>query len=131
MTERSGVNSSLTYYKPPVGYRVLTSHGRLLLKMSFQRDAVSLGLLRHGVTEMTVDLLDSPPGCFATLPPDLGTRSDAAMHLLIKDLADILPKDRRHDDLLPSNADHQLACRQVSLADFMIRYRVRFYDVSG
>jgi len=114
VTERSGVNSSVTYYKPSFGYRVLTSQGRLLLKMSFQRDAVSLGLLQHGVRQMTVSVLDSPPGCFAALPRDMGARSTAAMHLLVKDLSDILPKDRSHDDRLPSNADHQIVCRQVS-----------------
>jgi len=116
VTERSGVNSSLTYYKPSSIYRVLTSQGRLLLKMSFQRDAVSLALLHHGVVEMTVDVLDSPPGCFSALPRDVGARSTAAMHLLVKDLSYILPSDRRHDDQLRSNADHQVVCRQVSPA---------------
>ena len=112
--ERSGVNSSVTFYKPSLGYRVMTSQGRLLLQISFQRDVVSLGLLHHGVVDMTVNVLDSPPGCFAALPRDLGARSEAAINLLRKDLHDILPGD--HDDRLPSNADHQVACRQVSCA---------------
>jgi len=113
VTERSGVNSSMTYYKPSLGYRVLTSQGELLLKMSFQRDAASLALLHHGVVELTLDVLDSPPACFASLPRDFGARSAAAMNLMIKDLADILPSDRRHDDQLLSNAEHQVVCRQV------------------
>ena len=120
VTERTGANSSVTYYKPSQGYRVLTSQGRLLLKMSFQRDAVSLGLLQHGVREMNVAVVDSPPGCFNALPHDLGARSTAAMHLLVKDLSDVLPKDRSHDDQLPSNADHQVVCRQVSSALYSV-----------
>jgi len=114
VAERSGVNSSVTYYKPSVGYRVFTIHGRLLLKMSFQRDVLSLGLLRYGVRKLTVNVVDSPPDCFASLPPDVGARSTAAMDLMVKDLADILPSDSRHDDQLLSNADDQVACRQVS-----------------
>jgi len=113
--ERSGSNSSVTFYKPSLVYRVLSSQGRLLLKMSFQRDAVSLGLLGHGVQEMTVSLVDSPPDCFKALPLDLGARSSAAMDLLVKDLRDILPSNGNHDDRLPSNADHQIVCRQVGL----------------
>ena len=95
---------------------MLTSQGELLLKIPFQRDAVSLALLHHGVVELTVDVLDSPPGCFADLPRDLGARSSTAMNLLLKDLEDILPSDRRHDDQLPSNSDHQVVCRQVGSA---------------
>ena len=109
MTERSaGSNSSVTYYMPSRGYRVLTGQGRLLLKMSFHRDALSLGLLRHGVREMTVHLVDSPPDCFAALPRDRAARYAAAMDLLRRDLADTLPSDQS-----PSNADDQLVCRQV------------------
>lgn len=111
VSERSGANSSVTYYKPSVGYRVVTAQGRLLLKMSFHRDALSLGLLRDGVHELTVDLVDAPPDCFAALPLDLGARSAAAMDLLVRDLADVLPSDRS-----PSNADQPVACRQVSSA---------------
>jgi len=111
----------MTYYKPSLGYRVLTSQGELLLKMSFQRDATSLALLHHGVVELTIDVLDSPPGCFTSLPRDLGARSTAAMNLMIKDLADILPSDRRHDDQMPNNADHQVVCRQVSVDSTVFR----------
>ena len=113
VTERTGINSSVTYYKPSIAYRVITSQGRLLLSLPFHRDALSLGLLQHGVRQMTVAVLDSPPGCFARLPRDHGARSTAAINLLVKDLHDILPRDRRHDDQLPSNADHQIVCRQV------------------
>lgn len=135
LTERGGINSSVTYYKPSIGYRVLTNQGRLLLKMSFQRDAVSLGLLQHGVTEMTVAVLDSPPDCFAELPSDVGARSTAAMRLLVKDLSDILPKGRSHDDQLPSNADHQVVCRQVgttadSLQRCLVVQRITFATIS-
>jgi len=117
MTERSGggVNSSLTYYKPSLAYRVLTNHGRLLLQLPFHSQALSLGLLGHGLARMRVDLVDSHPGCFASLPRDQGARSTAAMSLLVKDLADVLPRsNRRHDNRLHhSNADDQLVCRQV------------------
>jgi len=115
-TERAGANSSVTYYKPSLGYRVLTNHGRLLLKMSFQRDAVSLGLLQHGVRQMTVPVLDSPPGCFAAMPRDVGARSNVAMQLLMKDLADVLPRDRNDDNQFPGNNHHQAICRQVTPA---------------
>ena len=108
----------MTYYRPSLGYRVVTNHGRLLLRMSFQRDAFSLGLLRHGVRQLAVDVVDSPPDCFAALPRDHGVRSSAVMDLLVKDLSDTLPKDRSHDDRLPSNADQQVVCRQVSSAAF-------------
>ena len=110
--ERSGLNGSAPvtyYYKPSVGYRVLTGHGRLLLGMPLHRDALSLGLLGAGVRHLTVALVDSPPDCFAALPRHAGARSSAALDLLIRDLADSLPSDRS-----PSNDDdHQLVCRQV------------------
>jgi len=118
ITERSaGVNSSLAYYKPSLAYRVLTGQGRLLLQMSFHWRVLSLNLLHHGLVDMSVDLLDSHPGCFVKLPRDQGARSAAAVNLLVKDLVDVLPppSNRLHDDRLHrSNAKHQLVCRQVS-----------------
>jgi len=89
--------------------------------MSFNGDALSLGLLAAGVRQMTVDVVDSPPRCFTALPHHLAARSAAVIDLLVRDLDDALPSDRS-----PSNAEHQLACRQVTAPTPVVRFLAGF-----
>jgi len=107
-------------YRPLVGYRVLTSRGRLLLRLPADRDTLSLGLLRTTVHHLRVPLVDTPPDCYHGLAPSSGKRSAAVLDLLVRDLAGTAETDVSRT--LWADGDEGV-CRQVLILQAFVDYR--------
>jgi hypothetical protein len=111
MTNDTTSSSSLVYYQPLIGYRVLTSRGRLLLRLPIDREALSLGLLGTTVHRLRVPMVDTPPECFHRLSLSSGQRSMAVFDLLTRDLAGSVNNDNK---ALWSGED-EAVCRRVCI----------------
>lgn len=70
-------------YKSRSWRRVMSSQGEALLSFAFNYDALSLGLLSHGVRRIDVALVDSPPLCFAD--QSAGRKMSLLLELVLAD----------------------------------------------
>ena len=110
-------SSSLTYYRPLVAYRLLTSRGLSLLRLPSDRDILSFGLLGTNVHHLNVPLVDTPPNCYRRLGTSDGLRSAAVLDLLTRDLAATVEQSNGMDTSLWTGSN-EAVCRQVSASSF-------------
>ena len=105
-------------YKTETWYRVFSKHGRSILKMAFNYDVLSLKLLKIGVKDLKIPLVDGPPRCFQGL-----SESDqiaAVATILLRDFMDRKPF--KSEDNWNENED--LVCHQViQRKDKVARFR--------